>query len=109
MTEASGEPVVKADPVFAEAINPRASEYQAGPATRILDFFVATPDCPGEQSAIRSGLRTADDVTRGTYILFRSSFSCHPSVLHASFKAVIRASAFVKLGCSRRIDAMRAS
>lgn len=62
MTEPSGKSVVKTDPVFAEAINPRPSKNETGPAARIFDFFIPTPDCPGEQSAIRPDFRAADDL-----------------------------------------------
>lgn len=51
MTQPSRKAVVKANPIFAKAVDSRASKYKASPATGILDFFVATPDRPGKYSA----------------------------------------------------------
>lgn len=48
MTQPSSEAVVKANSIFAKAVDSGASKNKASPATRILDFFVATPDSPGK-------------------------------------------------------------
>jgi hypothetical protein len=48
VAQPSSKAVVKADPIFAEAINPGSGKDQASPAPSIFYFFVATPNSPGQ-------------------------------------------------------------
>lgn len=57
VTQVSNKTVTKADPIFAEAIDPGTSKNQASPTSRILNFFVATPNRPGLLLVSKGGIR----------------------------------------------------
>lgn len=56
LSQSGGEALSEALPIFTEAVDAEAGEYETHPAAGIFDLLVAAPDCPGlGVSRLRSG------------------------------------------------------